>query len=345
MKMKNIKDKLPNDAYLFRMTDDTGMFQHARNAVPDPSEGYTTDDNARALVMAVLLYEAAGKPAYLELAARYLRFLLYARNGAWFRNFMDYDRRFREKKGSPDCFGRCIGALGFTASRKSLPAGIRKTAEDLLLQVLPGCDDLAFVRSKAYAVIGLHCWNGGPSREILGKLASGLRDAYERSSGAGWNWFEDQITYCNAVLPWAMLDAYEAAEEKRYLTIGLESLDFLLDNTFADGIFRPVGCRGWLPKGKAPAEFDQQPVEACGTLLACLKAFELTKKDVYQERAGQCLGWYTGQNVRNVSLIDPDSGGCMDGILPEGLNRNEGAESLVCWMTASLAWLRFSGDE
>lgn len=343
--MKDTMCRLPNDAYIFRMTDDTGMFQHARYAVPDPSKGYTTDDNVRALIMAVMFFETTRKQKYMDLIVRYLRFLLYAQNGAWFRNFMDYDRHFTEDKGSQDCFGRCMWALAFTASRPALPAGIRETAELLLRQTASGCQELTFLRSKAYALIGLHYWRNAQSRELLIKLASDLGTAYGHGAGTGWKWFEDELTYCNAVLPWAMLAAYESTKEKKHLEIGLESLDFLLNITFVGGIFRPVGCKGWFRKEQTPAEFDQQPVEACETLLACLKAYELTGKELYLDRAGQCLEWYTGQNSLGVSLVDPDTGGCMDGLTPEGPNRNEGAESLVSWAISSLSWAEKSAEK
>lgn len=337
--------RLPNDAYIFRMTDDTGMFQHAKRSVPDPCKGYTTDDNARALIMASLLYEMTKKQKYLELAVRYLGFLLYAQNGAWFRNFMDYDRRFSEEKGSQDCFGRCMWALGFTASRAGLPEEIRGVADDLLCQMVSGCNELTYLRSKAYAVIGLNYWKGSGSRELVIRLASEISDAYECCAAPDWKWFEDKITYCNSILPWAMLIAYETTGEKRYREIGFESLDFLLEKTFAGDIFHPVGCKGWFVKGQEPAEYDQQPVEACETLLVCLKAHELTGEPRYLDRARQCLGWYTGQNIRKVSLIDPDTGGCRDGITAGEPNPNEGAESLVSWIIASLAWMLHSGQE
>ena len=340
--MKDTRCGLPNDAYIFRMTDDTGMFQHAKYTVPDPSEGYTTDDNARALIMAVLFFETTGKQKYLDLIVRYLSFLLYAQSNAWFSNFMDYDRHFTEEKGSQDCFGRCMWALGFTASRPALPAGVRETVEFLLRQAVPGCHELTFLRSKAYTMIGLHYWKSAQSRVLLTKFASDLGAAYEYSAETGWKWFEDELTYCNAVLPWAMLDAHETTEEKRYLEIGLKSLDFLLSVTFANGTFRPVGCKGWFHKRQSAAEFDQQPVEACETLFACLKAYKLTGNEIYLDRAKQCLGWYTGRNSLGVSLIDPDTGGCMDGLTPSGPNRNEGAESLVSWAISSIVWAKRS---
>lgn len=328
---------IPNVTHIFRMTDCTGMFQHARNSVPDPSEGYTTDDNARALVMAVLLYEASKSRKYLDLAYRYLSFLLYAQNGCWFRNFMDYNRNYIEEKGSPDSFGRCILSLGFTAGCMGIPDNLRRTAASLLKEAIPGCAELKFLRSKAYALIGLGFWRHKETNDPVRKLSREIADSYARNSGDGWHWFEKSVTYCNAVPPWAMLSAYEGTGEKEYLRTGLESLDFLLEITFPGGIFRPVGCKGWLQKGKKPSEYDQQPVEACGTLLACLKAYELTENRSYRERAEDCLGWYTGKNTSGINMIDPETGGCMDGITADGPNRNEGAESLVCWIIASLA--------
>jgi hypothetical protein len=335
--MSDIKLKLPDDTHIFHMTDDTGMFQHSKYSVPDPSEGYTTDDNVRALMMTVMLYETTKDTKYLDLIYRYLSFLLYAGQGAWFRNFMDYSHCFTEEKGSQDCFGRCIWCLGYTVSRPGLPAGIHKAAQSILKRAVPGCNQLKFLRSKAYAVLGLSLWNQKEIQEVSLKMAVDIA-AHEKNFGDGWNWFEDSITYCNAVLPLSMLAAYEVSGDKKFLKTGLESLDFLLKNTFENDVFHPVGCNGWYQKGKERAEFDQQPVEAYETLLACLKAGELTGNTMYMERAKSCLDWYTGKNILGISLIDSDTGGCMDGITSKGCNGNEGAESLIAWITASLAW-------
>lgn len=328
---------VPDDTHVFRMTDCTGMLQHAAGSVPDPSEGYATDDNARALIMAALLYEKTEKRKYLDLVFRYLSFLIYAQNGGWFRNFMDYNRNFVEKKGSQDCFGRCVLSLGFLAGRSGLPAGIRGTAGSLLEKCLPRCGELRFPRSKAYAAIGLGLWKKPQAVPLMRKLGAEILDTYSQNSTDGWHWFENSVTYCNAVLPWALLAVCERTGGREYLAAGIESLDFLLKTTFEGELFRPVGCKGWLQKGNAPAAYDQQPVEACGTLLACLAACRLTGEKDYRDCAYACLGWYTGKNARRINMIDPESGGCMDGITPQGANRNEGAESLISWMISSLA--------
>lgn len=328
---------VPDDTHIFRMTDCTGMLQHAANSVPDPSEGYTTDDNARALIMAALLYEKTEKRKYLDLAFRYLAFLIYAQSGGWFRNFMDYNRNFIEKKGSQDCFGRCILSLGFLAGRPAIPGGIRETAGSLLEKCLSRCGELRFARSRAYAAIGLGLWKKPQAVPLMRKLGAEILESYRQNATDGWHWFENSVTYCNAVLPWSMLAVYESSNDGKYLAAGIESLNFLLKTTFEGSLFCPVGCKGWLQKGGAPAAYDQQPVEACGTLLACLAACRLTGETGYRDRAYACLGWYTGKNALRINMIDPETGGCMDGITPQGANRNEGAESLISWMISSLA--------
>lgn len=320
--------------YLFRITDGTGMFQHAVLGVPDPSEGYTSDDNARALMLADLLFERSGDQQYEDLIARYLSFLLYAEKGRHFRNFMDYDRQFTEKRGSEDCFGRCILALAFTASRKTLPESIRGCAESMLRHTVPSCKDLIHPKGIAYAAVGLSLWEAREASPPLELLRQSLLDTYQRHRKKNWHWFESKITYCSGILPLAVLCAFptDSPEQK----IGLESLDFLSQLTFQNGMFVPVGCKGWMKRGRKPAVYDEQPVEACSMMLACLRAYEVTGGGVYLEQARQCFFWYLGRNIARTPMIDTETGGCRDGLKQNGLNGNEGAESLLCWLTAAL---------
>lgn len=331
--------EIPDTTHIFRMTDDTGMYQHGKYNVPDPSQGYTTDDNARALIMAILLYEHTGEAAHLELVYRYLSFLLYAGSDGWFRNFMDFRRNFIDREISQDCFGRCIWALGFTLSKKSvLPSGVVDAARFLLDGTSYHHHDLKHLRPKAYTLIGLvmsgqkNCF---PAAELL---ADDLMKQYGYCTCEGWNWFEDRLSYCNAVLPWSLLQYYEISGKNEYMDAGLKSLDFLLETTFDGGVFNPVGCNGWYEKNGRRAVYDQQPVEACETLLACMEAHRLTGSSVYLQRANQCKCWYTGHNIHGINMIDPESGGCFDGITPHGPNLNQGAESLISWFIAWLSW-------
>jgi hypothetical protein len=320
--------------YLFRMTDDTGIFQHAVLGVPDPSEGYTSDDNARALVLAAMLYERFGEQRYEELMVRYLAFLLHAEKGRWFRNFMGYGRKFTEKRGSEDCFGRCLLALGYTVSRTRLPESVRGCAEKLLRRTVSSCSSLNYPKGKAYAAVGLSLWNTPDAQPYLEMLRESLADTYVQCRRENWRWFEEKITYCSAVLPLAMLCMYGTGDSKQ--EIGPESLTFLTGITFRDGLFTPVGCKGWMKHGGEPAVYDEQPVEACNMMLACLKAYDITGNGIYLEQAKQCFFWYLGRNIGRASMIDPETGGCRDGLTRCGLNKNEGAESLVCWLTAAL---------
>lgn len=326
-----------DDRYLFRITDDTGMFQHAVSGMPDPSEGYTSDDNARALILAALLYRRSPEQKYEDLLYRYTRFLLYAQKGGWFRNFMGYDRRFLERRGSEDCFGRCLCALGFTVSDPELPRPVREAARKLLEKTYRSCSTLSFLKGKAYALAGLLLWGDPAALPGAEMLSESIVDTYAQCRREDWRWFEDRITYCSGILPLSLLLAHERAGWKQALGVGLESLDFLLSATLRDEFFHPVGCRGWYEKGGTPAEYDEQPVEACSTMLACLAAHRITGEKKYREAAARCHRWYLGENSHRLPLVDPETGGCLDGLTKAGFNGNEGAESIVCWLIAALA--------
>jgi hypothetical protein len=330
-------NEMIDDRYVFRITDDTGMFQHAVSGVPDPTEGYTLDDNARALIMSALLYQKSPEKKYEDLLYRYTSFLLYAQKRGWFRNFMGYDRRFLEKRGSEDSFGRCICSLGYTVSCEALPDSIRQAVQKLLFKTYQSCSSLSFLKGKAYALAGLLLWGdpaGLPGAEML---TESIVDTYAQCRREDWRWFEDQMTYCSGILPFSLLLSCRRTRRKNTAGVALESLDFLLSVTIRDGIFHPIGCKGWYPKGGSPAEFDEQPVEACSTMLACLAAYRETGDSKYRDSAARCYHWYLGDNSLRQPLIDPETGGCRDGLIKGGVNCNEGAESIVCWLIAALA--------
>lgn len=334
--MKQEKRIKLNDAHLWHMVDDTGMFQHAKFDIPNLKEGYTTDDNARLLMMAAIYYESTGKKEYLNWCYRAASFLQYACKDGWFRNFMAYDRNFLEKEGSQDCFGRCIWCLGYVTSRIALPDGLRALANELLHKVTSSAQRLVHLRSSAYAVLGFALWREGDCNENLAEHLARIASCYHSNVKPGWFWYEDEMTYCNATMPHALLAGYQAIGGEKLLKIGLESLDFLLEATTRDGFFWPVGCHGWSKRGADPALYDQQPVEACSTLLACLKAHELTGDNAYREKAELCLEWFLGNNSAGVPMIDSVSGGCYDGIERTGPNLNQGAESLLSWYVSAL---------
>jgi len=331
-------NKAFNDAHIFRMTDDTGMFQHTRYNVPDLDKGYTTDDNARALIMAVMLYEKKQKSKYLALVYRYLAFVLYAQNKkGHFRNFMTYDRKFTETQGSEECFGRCLWALGYTLASSVMPCGVKDACAKAVSRALPQVNSLKFIRGQAYALIGLGFSDGTENDSLILKLADTIATRFEQCPrDKDWCWFEDSLTYDNGVLPWAMFVAYRQTGQDRFLKIGQSSLTFLDQQAFRDGFFRPVGCRGWWMRGAEPALYDQQPVEASMSTLAHVVAYEVTGDEGMLKLAEGSFAWYGGGNSCGESLINPETGGCYDGIMVDGLNRNQGAESIVGYCIASL---------
>jgi len=325
------------DDHIFRLTDDTGMLQHSKYSIPDPKHGYTTDDNARALIMALMLYERYEKKEYLDLVYRYASFLLHAQNERGrFKNFMGYDRKWLEEEGSEDCFGRCLWALGYALSNENTPPGVKHCLFHILKKAMPHTAALGSPRGKAYSIIGLARLDDADARRLAFEAAQSLCRQYEEYRDGEWKWFENIVAYCNSVLPWSLIAAYRATEEKRFLEVAEESLEFLGGVTFQDGYFKPVGCDGWLLKGGRPAEFDEQTVEACEAVLTYLEAYEATCRKKYLQKAKSCHAWYEGTNSKGIRLIDRESGGCFDGLTRQGLNLNLGAESLVSYVISYL---------
>jgi hypothetical protein len=325
------------DDHIFRLTDDTGMLQHSKYSLPDPNHGYTTDDNARAMIMALMLYERYKKSKYLDLVYRYASFLLNAQNGdGRFRNFMSYNRKWLEKEGSEDCFGRCIWALGFVLSHKHTPEGIKRALTHMLQRAMPNVPALISPRAKAYSIIGLAHLEDEVAKKLVFETARTLCCQYDEYKDGKWKWFENIVAYCNNVLPWSMTVAYKVTGEREFLETAEESLEFLSKITFRDGYFKPIGCNGWLLKGGRPAEYDEQTVEACEGVLTYLEAYETTGKEDYLLKAKKCHQWYEGFNSKGLSLIDKETGGCYDALTQQGLNLNMGAESLISYVISYL---------
>lgn len=351
--------------YLYQLTDDTGIFQHSKFGVPDRDKGYTTDDNARALIAAVMLNDEQKDSKSLDLICTYLAFVHHAQNeDGTFRNFMNYQRTFVEERGSEDCFGRCLWALGYTLSMPTVPDSLKNTCRYMVNRALPNVLNLSSPRALAYTIVGLsdllatsdtltyqypypnvdedHSVSLVPSRETIAhnveELAGRLQMQYNTYHRDGWKWFENSMTYGNAMLPWALLKASRVCEIAGFRDIGKESLDFLVSVTFSDaGYFKPIGNQGWLEIDGIAALYDEQPIEACEMLLACREAFEIYEDSSYAIYATQCFEWFLGRNSLHQSLIHPQTGACYDGIRHNGLNLNQGSENVVSYCIAYLA--------
>jgi len=338
MRSRLISGDSLKDEYIFRLTDDTGMLQHSKCGIPDPRHGYTTDDNARALIMALMLNERFKEKKYTGLAYRYASFLLNAQNpDGTFKNFMGHNREWLEEKGSEDCFGRCLWAMGYGLSSDSCPQDIKQGLRYMMDASLPHAASLHSPRGRAYSLIGLSMTESRDVQSLILELGRSLCLMYEEHSDGEWKWFEDIIAYCNSILPFSLIRAFRVTGKKSFLETAEASLAFLEKATFRNGCFRPVGCKGWYRKGFQPAEYDEQTVEACESVLTYLEAYRITRNSSYLQKAKQCHSWYLGANSKGISLIDRETGGCYDGLTEKGVNLNKGAESQISYVISYLA--------
>ena len=330
--------------HLRHMTDDTGMLQHASFTIPNLREGYTTDDNARALLVSALLEELGNGDA-VDLASRYLAFIWYAFDGETgrFRNFMDYQRHWVKGDGSDDSHGRALWALGTVLARSTTPS-LHSMAGRLFEQALPAILKTTSPRAWAFALMGIHEYSrrfAGDRRvgQVREELAGRLMRLYADHHSDEWRWFEDGLTYCNAALPHALLMSGESIQDPAMTEVGLESLAWLADLQRADtegGHFVPVGSNGFYRRGGERVRFDQQPVEAQATVSACLEAYRITGDRHWNKEAHRAFEWFLGRNDLNLPIYDPTTGGCRDGLHPDRPNENQGAESMLAFLQSLL---------
>ena len=336
-----------NAGHLLALTDDTGILQHAIFSVANTSEGYTTDDNARALMVSSRLDEDiayGGHEKHVNLSSRYLSFLWLAfhTESGRFRNFLGYDRRWLEDVGSEDSHGRALWALGSVLGR-SQDAGLRGAAGRLFEAAVPAALTFSSPRAWAFSVLGLQAyldWFPGDRviQGIRNALANRLLDIYDRCRSDQWHWFEERLSYSNARLPQALILTGWRSNNKRMVEAGIESLEWLV--TAQQGgdseIFVPIGSNGFFARGAKKARFDQQPVEACATVSACQEVYRLTRDSHWQTEAQRAFRWFLGKNDLLAPLYDPITGGCRDGLHPDRVNENQGAESTISFLMALL---------
>jgi hypothetical protein len=330
--------------HLHHLTDETGILQHAIFTVPNYSEGYTTDDNARALLVSGLL-EELGNVEAADLATRYLAFLWYAFNTETrrFRNFMDYQRNWLEESGSDDSHGRALLALGAILGRSNTPA-LHNMAARIFEQSLLAILETSSPRAWAFALIGIHEYLGrfaGDRRtsQVRDELEGRLMRLYQENRTEEWRWFETCLAYCNAALPHALLLCGRSGSNAAMTEVGLESLKWLADLQRSDSEgkhFVPIGSNGFCSKGGERARFDQQPVEAQAMISACLEANRITGNKYWYLEARRAFEWFLGRNDLHLSVYDPTTGGCRDGLHPDRPNENQGAESTLAFLQALL---------
>jgi glycosyltransferase involved in cell wall biosynthesis len=324
--------------HLLRLTDSTGILQHAVFTVPNYSEGYTTDDNARALFFAALAQQSS---ITVPGAERYLAFLWHAFNAeaCRFRNFLRYDRHWTERIGSEDCHGRAVWALGAVIGR-SEDAGLRGVAGRLFDQALPV--SFAFTSPRAWAFVLLGCheylqrYSGDRKAQLVrDTLLAQLVRLYEENRAKDWIWFEDIVSYSNATLSHAMLACGTDLKRDELTEIGLDTLRWLVElQRSEEDHFAPVGSNGFYRRGGPRARFDQQPIEAGAMVSACLEASRISGDSYWHRAAQRALEWFLGRNDLGLSLYDCRTGGCRDGLHSDRANENEGAEATLSFLTA-----------
>jgi glycosyltransferase involved in cell wall biosynthesis len=334
-----------NLEHLRLMTDDTGVLQHAVFSVPRYEAGYCLDDNARALLATALIEDAGAEDgkAVRALASRYLAFVSHAFNKdlGRFRNFMSYGRRWVEECGSEDSHGRALWALGTVVGRSGDP-GRQSLGGHLFHAALPAALRFTSPRAWAFALLGLdeylRAFQGDSSVEDLRRtLAERLLTLFRQTSRGDWPWFEDRVTYENARLSQALIVSGSRMEHEEMTAVGVRSLDWLTQiQRSADGYFAPIGSNGFYLRGGPKASFDQQPVEACVMVSACLEARRVTGDDRWRESARGAFNWFLGQNQIQQALYDVTTGGCRDGLHADRANENQGAESTLSFLLALL---------
>ncbi len=332
--------------HFLSMCDDTGLFQHAVHSVPDRSHGYCVDDNARALLLACALNEPGEQPLANVLTARFAAFVQHAWNPdtGRFRNFMGFNRIWLEDKGSEDSHGRTLWALGECARKDASPSR-RRWATALFAQALPAAKTFRSPRASAFTLLGLDAYcTAAPddrhAREIRHILADRLMSGLKSVETPDWQWFEESLAYDNARLPQALIVTGMATQTPGYVDAGLRSLRWLMSQqTASTGCFRPVGTASFGEIRTSPRAFDQQPVEATATIAACLSAWRADDDAEWKTIATRVFSWFLGSNDLSITLVDPETGSCRDGLHPDRANENRGGESVVCYLL-SLAEIR-----
>ena len=336
-------------SHLLRMTDSTGIFQHAIFSVPNFSEGYCTDDNARAFILGVLLNELGEDPEQVRtLATTYAAFLYHAFdfNTKRFHNHMSFDRHWLDEQGSEDCHARALWALGVGVSGSPYRS-FQIMAGQLFASALPMLTEFTSPRAWAFGLIGMneylrHLHGDGLVTQTRDTLAVRLMELFEKNARQEWRWFEDSLSYDNAKLPHALILSGRVAGQPAMVERGLEALRWLAELQVSEhGHFRSIGTNGFYPRGGVRAAFDQQPIEAHAMVSACLEAYRATSDVWWYEQAQCAFDWFIGWNDLGLEIYSPTTGGCQDGLHVDRVNRNQGAESTLAFLL-SLAEMRLA---
>jgi len=331
--------------HINRLTDDTGIIQHATFGIPNLKEGYCLDDNARALLMVLMAYRQMKHESALQMSPVYLSYIHYMQNpDGTFRNFLSFNRNFLDEVGSEDSFGRTIWALGYLMGNAPNDA-YYQTGRAVFLNAAPNFEKLKSIRSIANTMIGIsHYLKSNPSddsmTERLRNLANVLIAHYRANETPEWRWFESLLAYDNGILPLALLHSAEILNDDKITKVAIESMDFLTSHTLKDDYLSIIGNEKWFAKDGERSVFAQQPIDAMAMVLMYHQAFHLTRDKKYLSKLYTSFLWFLGENDLRMSLYDFETKGCCDGFESYGVNRNQGAESSLAYLISHLTVLK-----
>ncbi|MBK5244941.1 MAG: glycosyltransferase family 4 protein [Eubacteriaceae bacterium] len=331
--------------HIKRLTDNTGIIQHAKFGIPDFKEGYCLDDNARALLMACMYYNHAKDPQALELMTVYLSYIHYMQNGdGSFHNFLSFNRNFLDEVGSDDSFGRTIWALGYLLANAPKDA-YYQTGNSIFCDSIPNFGKIKSIRGIAYTIMGI-CYymkihaSDNAMKQTLRTLTDTLVSHYDQNQSENWKWFETLLAYDNGILPLALLHATQILKDKKVADVAFASMDFITEHTLKDGYLSIIGNKDWYFKDKERSVFAQQPLDAQAMVLMFHQAYKLTGDRDYLKKLLTSFMWFLGENDMRLSLYNFETEGCCDGFENEGINRNQGAESTLAYLISYLTVLQ-----
>lgn len=331
--------------HIKRLTDDTGIIQHAKFGIPNLKEGYCLDDNARALLMVCMTYKQKKDPQALEFMPVYLSYIHYMQNkDGTFRNFLSFNRNFLDEKGSEDSFGRTIWALGYLLENAPNDA-YYQTGKLVFFDAAPNFENIKSIRGIANTMIGISHYlrtnaSDDAMKQTLHKLSNILVSHYEQTQTENWEWFESLLAYDNGILPLALLHAAEVLEDDTISKVAFITMDFLTEHTIKDDYLSIIGNAAWYVKDKERSMFAQQPIDAEAMVLMYHQAYVLTGNRDFLKKLFTSFMWFLGENDMRMSLYDFETKGCCDGFENYGVNRNQGAESSLAYLISHLTVLQ-----
>ena len=327
-----------------RLTDTTGIIQHATYNIPNFKEGYSLDDNARALLMASMAYRQMKEQEALNLMPFYLSNIHYMQNeDGTFRNFLSFDRKFLDERGSEDSFGRTLWALGHLVRFPPNEAYF-ELGKEMIFKANRHFEKLQSIRGNANTIVGISHWlHRFPSDEEMNRslkeMTNKIVERYEDEKKDDWFWFEPKLTYDNGIIPLALMHAYDIIGDEKLLNIAKESMSFLEKVTFNDGYISLVGSDKWFERGGNRSQYAQQPINAMAMVLMFYQAFVVTRDNQFLKKMFSSFMWFLGENDLRIPLYNFETYGCNDGLESHGVNRNQGAESTLAYLIAHLAIL------